>query len=168
MGFSIYYRSLQELDDDQVRAIESDSRGLSAGRTWLACEPPHFFPIDDGYLFGGSKPNFQPHPDDAAAAAAEGLPDGTVADLIAVLCELSSRHGVDWEIRHDYSDGPVGTIRVGTAEPGLMLQIEGILDLANLTGELGGSELPLNGPSDFVTESDDEDDEPRILKFPGT
>src|SRR5205823_4902371 len=71
---------------------------------------------EDGHLCGCSKPSFRPHPDDAAAAVREGLPDGTPLDMLDILCQLSRDHGIDWEIDHDESDGPVGYIRSGVAD----------------------------------------------------
>jgi len=109
------------------RAIEQAAGDLSRGRSWLSCEPVAFYPRqDDGHLLGGSKPNFQPHADDAAAAALSGLPDGTVHDLIEILCKLSNAFQVDWEFSHDHAPGPIGFIRGGVCEPGLLERIEHI------------------------------------------
>jgi hypothetical protein len=106
----------------------------------LSCEPVHFFTGgDDGHLLGGSKPNFQPHPDDVASAAREGLPDGSARDMLDVLSRLSRDHGVDWEIRHDHSDGPIGYIRSGTCDDNVLSQVEAFADLADiLADELDG------------------------------
>jgi hypothetical protein len=144
MGFSIYYRSTRPLDADRADAIREAAERLTAGRTWLSCEPVGFYhDQDDGRLFGGSKPNFQPHPDDVASAALEGLPDGTVADLIEILCKLSKDHGVDWEFSHDYDPGPIGFIRAGVCEGKLYDQLDAIAGLGDVLRE--------------ITEEDDED-----------
>lgn len=72
------------------------ARAANQGRTWLSCEPVHFFTNDeDGHLLGGSKPNFRPHPDDVASAAREALPDGSARDMLDILCGLSRDHGID-------------------------------------------------------------------------
>src|SRR5947199_172826 len=98
MGFTIYYRSTRPVAKAEADAIHQAAREANVGRTWLGCEPVHFFPgVEAGHLLGGSKPNFEPHPDDAAASAGEGLPDGTVRDVLDVLCRLSRDHAIDWE-----------------------------------------------------------------------
>ena len=142
MGFAVYYRSTRSVAPTQAEAIERAADDLCRGRTWLECEPIRFYAGQpDGHLFGGSKPNFQPHPDDDVAAAREGLPDGTMRDLLNVLCQLSREHGVDWEISHDHSGGPIGHIRTGVCDPEVLSQINALADLGNiLAGELDGLE----------------------------
>src|ERR1700692_3438623 len=98
MGFTIYYRSTGPIGAAQADAIRDAAATRVEGRTWLSCEPVHFFQDQqDDRLLGGSKPNFQPHPDDAASAAREGLPDGAVRDLVEILCTLSRDFEVDWQ-----------------------------------------------------------------------
>jgi hypothetical protein len=137
MGFTIYYRSTQPVAPADSEAIREAARVANEGRTWLSCEPVHFFPGADGNLQGGSKPNFMPHPDDAAAAARAGLPDGTTRDMLDILCRLSRDHAVDWEISHDHSGGPIGYIRSGVCDDVVLAQIEGFADLGDILGELG-------------------------------
>src|SRR4051794_31526690 len=109
MGFTFYYRSTRRVARAEAAAIDRAAAELSRGRSWLSCEPVCFVAgAGDGHLLGGSKPNFQPSSEDAAAADEEGLPDGTTHDLIEILCELSRTHDVDWEISYDFSGGPVG------------------------------------------------------------
>src|SRR5437016_5928350 len=116
MGFSIYYRSTKRVDPATTAAIRNSADDLIEGRTWLSCEPVGFFQDQpDGHLFGGSKPNFQPDPDDAASAEQEDLPDGTVRDLLDILCELSRAFEVDWELSHDHDPG-LGFIRKGNCD----------------------------------------------------
>jgi hypothetical protein len=138
MGFSVNYRSTRPVAAEVAVAIEKAGHELCRERTWLSCEPVNFVADpDDGRLFGGSKPNFMPHPDDAASAASQGLPDGTTRDLLDVLCQLSRDHGVDWEISHDYSNGPIGHIRAGTCDDAVRAQVEALGDLGDiLAGEL--------------------------------
>ena len=160
MGFSIYYRSTRPVSPDEAVAVQEAANQASAGRTWLTCEPVHFFgdePEDGGRLFGGSKPNFSPHPDDAAPAAVEGLPDGDVRDLFDVLCRLSRDHGIGWEISHDHVPGPVGYIRDGVCDPSLRGLPEALADLAGLVGE-----FEHGGPPDG-----DERGDPGILRLWG-
>ena len=137
MGFAVYYRSTRPVSQPQRDAIRAAARAAVEGRTWLGCEPVVFASTEDGHLLGGSKPNFMPHPDDAAAAAREGLPDGTTRDMIDILCRLSRDHGVDWEISHDDSGGPIGYIRGGVCDADALARIEAFDDLGDILRELG-------------------------------
>lgn len=159
MGFTIYYRSTRPVTADQSTSIRHAADTLNVGRTWLSSEPVCFHPDQkDGRLLGRSKPNFDPHPDDVAAARREALPDGTVRDMIDILCRLSREYGVDWEFSHDYDPGPVGFIRNGVCDRRLLELADSFADLGDiLAGELGLAD----------EEVGDDDDEPRILKFPG-
>jgi hypothetical protein len=139
MGFSVYYRSTRPVDKAEADAIRQATAEAIKGRTWLGCEPVHFFAgNDDGQMLGASKPNFLPHPDDAASAAHSGLPNGTTRDLLDILCQLSRDHGVDWEIGHDHSDGPVGFIRAGECDDEVREQVEAFADLGDILGEASG------------------------------
>ncbi len=163
MGFTIYYRSTRRVSRARADAIRKAAAALNRGRTWLSCEPVGFFADqEDGRLLGGSKPNFLPHPDDAAAAAREALPDGTARDVVEILCQLSRDHGVDWEFHHDYDPGPIGFIRGGACEPRLLDQIDAFADLGDILGDLtAGPEGAANGRDD----GDEEEGGPRILPF---
>jgi hypothetical protein len=174
VGFTIYYRSTRRLSPAKANAIRRAADELCAGRTWLSCEPVGFFQDQkDGRLFGGSKPNFQPHPDDVAAAAREALPDGTVRDLIEILCRLSTDYEVDWEFSHDHDPGPIGFIRSGVCEPGVREQLEGIGDLGSILQEMMDDLEPHSrrdaSPSragEYESdESDDDDTGPSVLPF---
>jgi hypothetical protein len=159
MGFAVYYRSLETVDPKKPASLEAMCNQLCRGRTWLSCEPVCFFDSnDDGHMLGGSKPNFMPHPDDVASAESEGLPDGRIQDALNVLCQLSRDHGVDWEISHDYSDGPIGLIRNGHADPEVLQQIEGFGELGDILEEFGPGDAFGNSP-------DDENDGPNLRLF---
>jgi hypothetical protein len=116
-----------------------------------------------------ANPNFQPHPDDVASAGREGLPDGTVLDMLEVLRQLSCDHGVDWELSHDYSAGPLGFIRGGACDPKLFDQMEGIAGMSEMMGELDDDiegdpvAFPLLSTGQFL--NDEDDDLPAILPF---
>jgi hypothetical protein len=141
MGFSIGYQLTEPVTAETEAAMLDATKSLRAGRTWLSCEPP-FLRNYDGVLSGSSKPNFTPHPDDAASAESEGLPDGTLNDLLEILCQLSRQFNVDWEISHDYSDAPLGYIRGGDIDDDVRTQCEAFNDLA---GDLGMEGFDLDG-----------------------
>lgn len=128
MGFAIAYRTTESVNDELASRLIAAASAASAAHTWLSCEPP-ILQIDDGHLLGISKPNFMPHPDDIVSAEAEGLPDGTVNDLLDLLCKWSYDFGVDWEISHDYSDGPLGYICEGVCDREVRIQCEAFSQL---------------------------------------
>jgi hypothetical protein len=131
MSASIYYRSLRTVDDAERATIEAAASNAQAARTWLSCEPVHFYGTEDGYLRGGSKPNFEPSEEDAALAAESGLPDGTVVDLIQVLSQLSSDHNIDWEVIFD-QEPPVGFIRNGNCDEEILKGAEQLAEIARM------------------------------------
>ncbi len=133
MGFAVAYQTTEQISPALQRQLIDAMNDLSVGRTWLSCEPP-FLMNEGGTLVGASKPNFAPHPDDVSSAKSEELPDGTLNDVLDVLCELSRRFDVDWEISHDHSDGPLGYIRNGVCDDEVRTQCDAFTDLA---GELG-------------------------------
>ncbi|MFO0812682.1 MAG: hypothetical protein U0796_05660 [Gemmatales bacterium] len=136
MGFTVYYRTTQPVAPAKAEAIRQAATITNAGRTWLSCEPVVFFTsTSEGHLRGGSKPNFQPDPEDAASAARSGQLDGTTRDMLEVLCQLSRDHGVDWALSHDH-DPHIGYIRAGICDEKVMEQIEAFADLGDILGEL--------------------------------
>jgi hypothetical protein len=140
MGFSISYRTTRPVSKPEADAIRHAANAACSGRTWLSCEPVHFWTTEDNRLEGSSKPNFMSHPDDAASAAEQGLPDGTARDLLDVLCQLSRDHGIDWEISHDHSDGPIGYIRGGVSDGEVLARVEAFTDLGDILAEEMGLE----------------------------
>jgi len=171
MGFAVYYRSTRPVAPTESEAIREAASAANEGRTWLSCEPVHFFPDDDRHLMGGSKPNFVPHPDDAAAAAREVLPDGTTRDLLDILCQLSRDHRIDWKISHDYSERPIGYIRGGVCDGDVLAQLEAFADLGDLLGDLvadsggGPGGFPASASRDSKRGGDEDDEGPSILPF---
>lgn len=139
MGFAVGYSTTEQISPGLQKEINNANNELTKGRYWLSCEPPHFRDYDgDGILRGASKPNFTPHPDDVAAFRAENLPDGTLMNLIEVLCELSRRFDIEWEIDHDHSEGPVGFIRKGVCDDEVLVQCEAFTLMAK---ELFGKDV---------------------------
>lgn len=126
MGFAFSYESTDELTPDQIEAIRAAAREAVAGYTWLSCEPVRFDQIQSSYLSGRSKPTWESPEADAASAAMENLPDGTLLTMLEILCDLSHRLGVNWEIHHDHSDGPIGQIVNGECDPEVRIQCEAI------------------------------------------
>jgi hypothetical protein len=173
MGFSVYYRSTRPVSQTTADAIEQAADDLCHGRTWLGCEPVGFFSERaDGHLLGGSKPNFQPHPDDAASAARSGLPDGTTRDMLEILCQLSRDHQIDWELSHDYSNGPIGYIRSGICDDAALTQIEAFADLGDILEDVMADsgtqpdEFPPLASGDSERDVDEDDgDGPAVLPF---
>mgnify|MGYP001185920786 CR=1 FL=1 len=140
MGFAIAYQTTEQITPALQREMIEVANDLSGGRTWLSCEPPYLI-NENGTLVGASKPNFSPHTDDVASAKSAGLPDGTLSDVLEVLCELSRRFDVDWEISHDHSDGPLWYIRNGICDEEVKIQCDAFMDL---TDELGGERFDLD------------------------
>ena len=167
MGFTIYFESTGRISPAHADRIEAMSRQLCEGYTWLSCEPPVGFQYDpvSGDLAGFSKPNFFPDPDDAASAAAEGLPDGTVNELLDVLCELSQMFKFDWSFSHDEDPGPIGFIRRGKCDPELRSLFSAFGDLVGNMQQFGSTAGPAR--RDEVRNDDESDDDPgpMILKF---
>jgi hypothetical protein len=104
---------------------------------------------------------------DAIEQAADNL-----CDLLDILCQLSREHRIDWEISHDYSDGPIGYIRGGVCDDAVLTQIEAFADLGDVLGDLmGDSEaqqpaFPLSAFGDSERDMDEDDDDgPSILSF---
>jgi hypothetical protein len=171
MGFEFYYRSTRPVTSTEAANIEQAADEVTRGHTWLSCEPLILSASEeDGHLEGGSKPTFQPHPDDATTAAKEGLPDGTIQDLIEILRQLSQSHAIDWEISHDHSDGPIGYIRNGVCDSEVLKQSEAFARLSGILENVWGEfESPTDiPPASFPTRQvnlDDDEDGPPILKF---
>jgi hypothetical protein len=135
MGSTVYYRSTQPVALGIAEAVYQEALSTCRGRTRLDCEPVNFFPIqDDGHLLGGSKPNFLPHPDDAAAAAREGQLNGTTRDMLDFLCQLSRDHGIDWELRHDEVPS-ICFIRGEYCDDTVVAQIEALAELGDILRE---------------------------------
>lgn len=135
MGFAISYQTADSLPPQVIRNVTAAAERMAKRHTWLSCEPL-ILHDEGGCLSGSSKPMFGPRPPgDVESAKQEGLPDGTLSDLIEILCELSSAFGVDWEISHDYSDGPIGYIRGGECDAEVTKQCEALNDFSRDSGE---------------------------------
>lgn len=167
MGFAVSYRSTQPVEPSKSARIQAIIKNATHGKTWLSSEPAWVSRQEDGHLWGASKPNFQPHPDDVAAAKLENLPDGTISDVVRILCDVSRVERVDWEVSHDASAGPIGLIQNGIADPDVLAHIEAFADVCQIFGEPdGGLEDGLDVADANPSQPEDDDDDPSILKFP--
>ena len=132
MGFCVSYRSTRAVTAAEAEAIDQAAARLCDDQVWGdGCEEIDFYEChsayedggayEDGYLSGSSKPSFQ-----ANRGAIPGVERGivTIRDLIDALCQISRDHQFDWEIGHDYHDGPVGYIRSGLADDKLVAEID--------------------------------------------
>jgi hypothetical protein len=175
MGFSISYESTKPVPRATADQMRQATDELCQGYTWLSCEPVGFFELaNQGKLWGASKPNFFPHPDDVASTAKEGLPDGTVTTLLDILCQLSRDYRVDWRLSHELDPRPLGFIRGGECSSGLTDAIDGFEQLVAGMQNLGRGYAEVDvsnaGDSNAVAEENHDNDEddginPHILKF---
>lgn len=154
--------------------IKQHAERLIGEYMWLGCEPVVLRQQTSGYLAGQSKPNFFPAEIDAHAVHTKGVPDGTVLALAEVLCVLSRDHGVDWDIGHDYEPEPIGCICNGVADSELIEQLETFGSIGDLLDDMledddeSEWETPGFGLVDDASSDEDlDDEEPRVLKFPG-
>jgi hypothetical protein len=79
-------------------------------------------PYPEGHLTGSSKLSFKA-PEELAIPGEETR-IVTIRDLIDILSQISRDHQVDWEIEHEYHEGPVGYIRSGLADDKLVAEID--------------------------------------------
>lgn len=165
MGFTVYYQSTESVDPSIKVALGKSLERHIMKRSWISCEPPGFFGGDDvnGILSGGSKPNFMPQPDDYLDPD-NRQPDGTVQDVVDILCDLSSEFGIDWQFSHDHEQGPVGFVRNGVADEDLLHEIKGIAGIGSVVADALDN-LPIQLPSRDPTRYEDENGDPLILKF---
>jgi hypothetical protein len=135
VGFSVDYRSTRAVTAAEAEAIDEAAARLCDDDVWGdGCEEIAFYEClgtyedggeyKGGYLSGSSKPSFQ-----ANRGAIPGVERRivTIRDLIDALCQISRDHQIDWEIGHDYHDGPVGYIRSGLADDKLVAEIDRLL-----------------------------------------
>jgi hypothetical protein len=132
VGFCIHYRSTRAVTAAEAEAIDQAAALKSDDDNWgVGCEPIMFHecldadlnggPYPEGHLSGSSKISFEP---EKLVIPGEETRIGTMHDLIDALCQISRDHQVDWEIEHEYHEGPVGYIRSGLAEDKLVAEID--------------------------------------------
>jgi hypothetical protein len=172
MGLSIYYRSTQPMHPALAFEIRQQAAELSGLYQWLKCEPPVLCQRTSGILCGASKLCLNADPAESESDA--DVPDGTLMTLAEVLSELSRCHPVDWELAHDYELDTVGTIAAGIADDELIEQLETLETIGDLWDEFDHDDSPPS-PAGWLVQpatadrnrDHDQDDGPRLLKFPG-
>lgn len=175
MGYSICYRSSKPMDDETRSKIEAEVSELCTGYGWFSCDPISFhdgvkIAGNESHLMGASKLSFEIDSDDVAEAKAAGYPDGTPATLIEILCQISDKHGVDWEFTDDESSS-FGSICNGKPSPQLVDALRSFDELYSGFGEFSSLENKWDDSAkndNLKNDEDDQDDGPHILKFPGS
>lgn len=127
MGFSVSYRSTRAVTAAEAEAIDQAAARLCDDPHWgVGCEEICFDECFDayaqGHLSGSSKLSLKARREYAIPGVETRII--TIHDLIDALCKISREHQVDWEIGHDYHDGPVGSIRSGLADDNLVAEID--------------------------------------------
>jgi hypothetical protein len=124
MGFDVSYKSTETISPKLQREVIDELRVLSNCHSWVRVICPNL--VDEsGYLSGNSRLSPTAEPDDADDARRDGAPDGTMSDLMNILCELSRQFDIEWEVEHDYSEGVLGSIRYGVADDAVREFVEG-------------------------------------------
>lgn len=137
MGVTIEYYTKSEVDLDEVRAIVAATKEPN-GQPWILCEPIHFFdmPGFEKQLFGASKLNLLPDPDEKAEADANYHPEKNDLEfLLDKLAEISQRFNVDWMIQIEGS--PIGSIDDGVCDDTVREAVKAMADVAEELGSLG-------------------------------
>jgi hypothetical protein len=133
VGFCINYRSTRAVTAAEAEAIDQAASRLCDDDNWGdGCEEICFYecfeanagerPYAEGHLSGSSKISFNAPEEDAMPGEETRIV--TIHDLIDTLCQISRDHQVDWEIGHDYHEGPAGYIRSGSADDKLVAEID--------------------------------------------
>ena len=144
MGFDLSYSTTEQISPALQREIIADAEALDQAHSWVQCDGPSLG-NDNGFLTGSSRVS-PSDPDGVAEAQDSGKPIGKLPDLLQALCELSGRHGIDWEIIHDHSDGLVGLIQYGTPDDAVRGTFDGVGELLEGMGDMEDDDI---SPDDF-------------------
>lgn len=136
MGVDIVYFTKSDVSLEDVRAITAAAREPD-NQPWLLCEPICFLdmPGYENRLFGASKLNLMPAPEDKADAENYDTDRNDLEFLLDKLCDLSERFHVDWTIQIE--DGEIGLIVNGVCDPGVRDAVEAMAGLTDELGEYG-------------------------------
>lgn len=107
------------------------------------------------------------------SAGSEEVGDAPLLDLLDVLCELSKKFKLDWELMLEDDDQPLGVISHGIAESELLTAIQSITGLSEILGWADSEELygidELQGDDGFEDDVSSKESlshsEPKIIKF---
>jgi hypothetical protein len=100
VGVCLYFTMREAAPKPVEAAIRSELVSLLRGQHWFLCEPPWFFPPEEGQpLRGRTKLNVDPPPAEAAAFD-EREPDDIQA-IVTALEGWSERYGVSWVLDID-------------------------------------------------------------------
>jgi hypothetical protein len=142
MGVCLNFRSAGPVEPGVAAAIRR-ARGRGLGdQPWVLCEPPHFHrdPDEDGRLVGSSKLNLMP---DAEELAEAGGRRDDLDRLLEILCGLSQKHGVNWDL--DIDGHELGSIVEGVCDEQVRGALEAFAALADdLTEGLGLDDLDVD------------------------
>jgi hypothetical protein len=171
MGLSIHYRSVDAMHPARAYEIKKHAAELNALYAWVGSDEVGLDQSTDGILAGSSATSFVIDAEGADQdLVANEQSAGDIATLIDVLCELSRCHDVDWEIEHDYEPDVVGCIRGGVADVRVLEELETIRAIGEMLGNFDEDfEDDLEDDDSYLDAQavGDEQDGPRLLKFPG-
>ncbi|TWU51831.1 hypothetical protein [Rubripirellula reticaptiva] len=186
MAFSLRYQSTEAMHPARAFEIKADAAILVAKYQWTHCQAIDLDQPSDGRLVGISEND--PEWSNDFVDTKEDVPVGTVIVIAELLCELSRRHRVGWELADADSGQSIGEIRSGTIESRLITQLQWIHSADQMLDETSGDgddessdlldenewysvgmnlDIDVNAPVVKDDHDDGEDDGPRLLKFPG-
>ena len=137
MGVSIDYVTQSQISPETRAAIVAASDEPDS-QSWNLCEPICFFDDVPGYenrLFGSSKLNMMPHPDDCAAQNDRSTECNDLEFLLNQLCNYSKKFQVNWVVQVEGSE--LGVIENGTAEKSLMEAVRAMAQFSSFNDEFG-------------------------------
>src|SRR5262245_56424155 len=140
MGVHLHFASVEAVSPEVERAILAEAEQPAAGQLWVLCEPPHFYPTEDGVLRGGTKLNLHPWADEWEAAANVPAQRNDFQELLRRLADWSARHGVTWEL--EVEGTPLGRIENGVCAEGLAAALESFADVGRYLAEEFPQEWP--------------------------
>ena len=137
MGVNLEFFTKADVTLDEVKSIVAATKEPN-DQPWILCEPIQFLDMP-GYedrLFGVSKLNLMPDPQEKAEAEANSSADKNDLEfLLDKLTEISERFKVDWEIQIE--GAPIGSIEDGVCDPAVRSAIEAMAEVAQELGEFG-------------------------------